>query len=138
MAYKEPVAYMGLIGKCVPREMRAEITAELTIRQEIRRNLVDSLVELMSATAPHVIDVTPQRTRRDASEAIEAPEPKERIPGSELNAELEQREADRAEIEAREGMRPRVTDESVTRLSVEANKGGMYVNEAPCIRASEI
>ncbi len=127
MAYKEPVAYMGLIGKCVPREMRAEITAELTIKQEIRKNLVDSLVELMMSQAPAIIDVTPTRVAHEASEELAPVEAKERIPGSELNAEHEQREADRAETEAKasEGTRP--SDEAITRLSVERNKGSVYV-----------
>ena len=129
MANEQPAAYMGLLGKCVPREMRAEITAELTIRQEIRKNLVDSLVELMRQPVAKVIDVTPTRIAHEASEPAEPTEPKERIPGSEENAALEEREAERAEIERASGVSKRVSDEAITRLSVEANQGGLYVSK---------
>lgn len=129
MANEQPAAYMGLLGKCVPREMRAEITAELTIRQEIRKNLVDSLVELIGKQEANVIDVTPKRVAYEASETIEAPEPKERIPGSEHNAELEAKEAERDEIEQASGVRQRVSEQAITRLSVEANDGGTYVSK---------
>jgi hypothetical protein len=129
MAYEQPVAFMGLVGKCVPRELRADITAELTIKQEIRRDLVDSLVDLMGKRATQVIDVTPQRLSAEPREPIEAPEAKERIPGSELNAELEQRESEQGERVARDGVRERLTDAAITRVSVEANQGGTYLSE---------
>lgn len=137
MAEEQPVAYMALLGKCVPREMRAEITAELTIRQEIRKNLVDSLVELMRQPVAEVIDVTPSRIAHEPSEPVEPQEPKERIPGSEENAALEEREAERAESERASGVSKRVTDEAITRLSVEANQGRTYVSKVAPAPARE-
>lgn len=130
MAEEQPVAFMGLVGKCVPRELRADITAELTIRQEIRRDLVDSLVGLMGKRATQVIDVTPQVVSTERHEPEVMPEAKMRIPGSERNAELEEREAERVEQEAREGFTARVSDEAVTRVAVEANRGVTYLSQS--------
>lgn len=137
MAEENPGPFMNLVGKCVPREMRAEITAELTIRQEVRRNLVDSLVELIGSKATQVIDVTPERIRHEASESVEPDEPREHVPGSEANAEIEAKEAELAEQEAKDGKRTRVSDADVTRASEVANEGLTYLSQRAQARARE-
>jgi hypothetical protein len=50
-ASAEPTAFLGLLGKVMPREVHTELTGELKIRAEVRRDLVEKLVVLMATPA---------------------------------------------------------------------------------------
>lgn len=50
-ASEEPKAFIGLLGRIVPREVHTELTAEVRIRQEVRRDLVEKLIQLMTLNA---------------------------------------------------------------------------------------
>jgi hypothetical protein len=66
-AEENPMAFMSLLGRVMPREAHVELTGELKVRAEVRRDLVEKLVVLMRtpATAEHgngagtVIDAKP-------------------------------------------------------------------------------
>lgn len=48
-ATENPMGFMSLLGRVMPRESHVELTGELRIRQEVRRDLVEKLVVLMRA-----------------------------------------------------------------------------------------
>lgn len=132
-AEENPPSFLTLVGRCVPREIKAEITAELTIRQEIRRNLVDSLVELMGQNAEtNVIDAEPEQLIHENDESPISVEPNEHIPGSELIAQAEEREQEAEETARAERDRSseRYSDAVKTEHSVRANEGATYISKA--------
>lgn len=47
-AHQEPVAFLGLLGKVMPREVHQEITAEVRARLDVRRDLVEKLCVLLA------------------------------------------------------------------------------------------
>jgi hypothetical protein len=48
-AEANPMGFMSLLGRVMPREAHIELSAEVRIRQEVRRDLVEKLVILMKA-----------------------------------------------------------------------------------------
>jgi hypothetical protein len=46
---ENPMGFLSLLGRVMPRESHIEMTAEVRIRQEVRRDLVEKLVILMKA-----------------------------------------------------------------------------------------
>jgi hypothetical protein len=51
---ENPMGFMSLLGRVMPRESHVELTGELKVRQEVRRDLVDKVLILMQAPEPHV------------------------------------------------------------------------------------
>lgn len=48
-ARDNPTAFLALVARRLPKEIRAEITAEMTVKQETRRELIERSVALMLA-----------------------------------------------------------------------------------------
>ena len=48
-AKDNPTAFLALVARRLPKELKAEITAEMTVRQEARRELIEQSVALMLA-----------------------------------------------------------------------------------------
>jgi len=56
-----PMGFMSLLGRVMPRESHVELTAEVRIRQEVRRDLVEKLVILMKAPETTNHDIAHER-----------------------------------------------------------------------------
>lgn len=50
---ENPMGFLSLLGRVMPRESHVELTGELKVRQEVRRDLVDKVLVLMQAPEPH-------------------------------------------------------------------------------------
>lgn len=50
-ANENPMGFLSLLGRVMPRESHLELTADVRIRQEVRRDLVEKLVVLMRTPA---------------------------------------------------------------------------------------
>src|SRR6185369_10688190 len=46
-ASDNPMGFMSLLGRVMPREAHVELTGELKVRQEVRRDLVEKVIVLM-------------------------------------------------------------------------------------------
>jgi hypothetical protein len=50
-AEANPMGFMSLLGRVMPRESHVELSGELKVRAEVRRDLVEKLVVLMATPA---------------------------------------------------------------------------------------
>lgn len=48
-ADENPLGFMSLLGRVMPREAHVELSGEVKLRQEVRRDLVDKVIVLMQA-----------------------------------------------------------------------------------------
>lgn len=63
-AHANPNAFLALVARRLPKELRAEITAEMTVRQETRRELIERSVALMLAIETGAITASVESDRR--------------------------------------------------------------------------
>lgn len=56
---ENPLGFLSLLGRVMPREAHVELTGELKLRQEVRRDLVDKVLVLMQAPAANNSTQTP-------------------------------------------------------------------------------
>jgi len=72
-AQENPMGFLSLLGKVMPREVHAELSGELKLRAEVRRDLVEKVIVLMQA--PAVSESTGQDAANPAIEATATPLP---------------------------------------------------------------